>query len=656
MNAKHNLFAAVLAALAVLALPTAGTAEENRSAGVERIRLLPPSEGNPRNSEGDFIALRDGRVLFAYSHFTGGGSDHAAAHIAGRYSSDGGRTWTDEDVMIVPREGDFNVMSVSLLRLQDGSIALFYLRKNSLVDCRPMMRLSRDEGHTWSDPIVCIAEVGYNVLNNDRAVQLANGRIILPVALHNTPAQNKFDGRGIISCHFSDDQGRTWRQSKTAQQGEKLTLQEPGVVQLKDDRLMMFCRTTHGSQYVSYSSDWGDTWTPFEPSNIISPCSPATIERIPATGDLLLVWNNHDGVAAEYRGKRTPLNVAISTDEGKTWEKIKTLEDDPHGWYCYIAVDFVGDHVLLGHCAGDRRTGGLNSTQITRFSLEWLYDRAGAFSLSLELRTRCVDILKQGLATIRPDMPKDEFWPAIHAAEGLTLAGHGDMVLEKLAPLLTSETDAQKRCGIAREMVRAGDRAKAAVMLDILSQEDAYGHVHAAESLFKVGEIGDGAAMRRAVTQADNLPLRVMAAAALAKCGDAEGLAVLRAILADRDSTANRLAAWAIGQVGNSSDIALLQKNLPHIEAPQVRCFYEMALANLGDPAGRKALVESLASEDPGRRVYAANFAGEARVFEAAGRLTELLDDPVPDVRYRAAQSLVMLAQPTVPKRAESAQ
>ena len=33
------------------------------------------------------------------------------------------------------------------------------------------------------------------------------------------------------------------------------------------------------------------------------------------------------------------------------------------------------DQVLLGHCAGDRRTSGLNTTQITRFPLDWLYDR-----------------------------------------------------------------------------------------------------------------------------------------------------------------------------------------------------------------------------------------------------------------------------------------
>lgn len=614
-------------------------------AGVDRICLLPPGDGNPRNSEGDFIALKDGRILFVYSHFTGGGSDHAAAHLAGRYSSDGGRTWTKEDVVIVPREGGFNVMSVSLLRLQDGRIALFYLRKNSLVDCRPMMRVSRDEGQTWSEPVLCIDEVGYNVLNNDRAVQLSTGRIILPVALHNTPAQNKFDGRGVISCHFSDDQGRTWRQSKTAQQGEKLTLQEPGLVQLKDDRLMMFCRTTHGSQYVSYSTDWGDTWSPLEPSNIISPCSPATIERIPSTGDLLLVWNDHARIDASLRGKRTPLNAAISTDEGQTWKNVKTLEDDRNGWYCYIAADFVGDHVLLGHCAGDRRTGGLNATQITRIPVEWLYEPAETFSLGEELRGRCVEILKKGLADVRPDLPKEDFWPAIHAAEGLTLAGHGDVVIETLTPLLVSETDAQKRCGLARELVRAGDRAKAAVLLEILAMEDAYGHVHAAESLFKVGEVGDGASLRQAMAQTENLPLRVMASAALARGGNAKGLAVLREILADHNSPANRLAAWALAQTGNAWDIAQLHDNLPHAENPLIRCFHEMALANLGDPAGQAILVESLTSEDPTRRVFAANFAGEGRIIDAAGRLTALLDDPVADVRYRAAQSLLMLDQ-----------
>lgn len=341
--------------------------------GVEKITLLPPGPGNPRNSEGDFIELADGRILFIYSHFTGGGSDHASAHLASRVSADGGRTWSDEDAPVVDNEGGFNVMSVSLLRLHDGRIALFYLVKNSLDDCRPWMRLSDDEAKTWTDPTPCIDEIGYHVLNNDRAVQLDDGRLVLPVALHRN-TDGKFDGRGEISCYLSDDIGQTWHRSQASQQGDGLTLQEPGVVALEDGRLLMFCRTPHGSQYLSFSDDHGETWSEFEPSDIQSPQSPATIERIPGTDDLLLIWNNHEGIDESLKGRRTPFHVAVSDDEGRSWSRVKVLEDDPNGWYCYTALAFVDGHVLLGHCAGDRRESGLGTTQITRFPISWLYE------------------------------------------------------------------------------------------------------------------------------------------------------------------------------------------------------------------------------------------------------------------------------------------
>jgi len=345
---------------------------------VTRVRLLPPGKGNPRNSEGDFILLKDGRILFVYTHFTGGGGDHAKAHLASRESADGGGTWTQEDVVVIPNEGTWNIMSVSLLRLRSGRIALFYLLKNSLHDCRPVMRTSTDEARTWSLPVQVIGDTfpGYYVLNNDRVVQLRSGRLVVPVSRHSMPGQ-KWSGRGVQVCFLSDDDGATWRRSRTELAGKTanshVTLQEPGVVELKDGRLMMFMRTTAGCQYVSFSRDAGETWSPAQPSNIVSPCSPASIERIPVTGDLLLVWNDHAKVDAAHRGKRTPFNAAISRDEGKTWENVKTLEDDPEGWYCYTAIEFAGPRVLLGHCAGQRATGGLNLTQITLFPVAWLY-------------------------------------------------------------------------------------------------------------------------------------------------------------------------------------------------------------------------------------------------------------------------------------------
>ena len=345
----------------------------NQIDGKEIVLRLEPSKGNPRNSEGDFIQLKNGRILFIYTKFTGGSGDHAGAHLVSRFSDDNGKTWSKKDVEEVANEGAMNVMSVSLLRLKDGRIALFYLRKNSEIDCIPYMRISEDEAKTWGPPKKCIDEPGYYVMNNSRVVRLKSGRIILPVAQHNTPENRRFDN-GKISCYYSDDEGKTWNHSSLVPNPNDVKLQEPGIVELKNNRVMLFCRTDKGVQYISFSDDGCKSWMPIEPGNIKSPLSPASIKRIPKTGDLLLVWNN-SGVDENGRGKRTPFNVAISKDDGKTWIKTKTLEDDPDGWYCYTAIGFVGDDVLLGHCAGNRKShNGLETTQITRLSLNWIYD------------------------------------------------------------------------------------------------------------------------------------------------------------------------------------------------------------------------------------------------------------------------------------------
>lgn len=52
-----------------------------------------------------------------------------------RISLDGGLTWSAESGTVVPNEGGLNVMRASFLRLKDGSLALFYGRKNSQTDC-----------------------------------------------------------------------------------------------------------------------------------------------------------------------------------------------------------------------------------------------------------------------------------------------------------------------------------------------------------------------------------------------------------------------------------------------------------------------------------------------------------------------------------------
>lgn len=344
--------------------------------GKEIVLRLEPGPENPRNSEGDFITLKDGRIMFVYSRYFGSkGGDHSPAYLAARFSNDGGKTWTSEDLKVVEREGTMNVMSVSLLRLQNGKIALFYLKKNSETDCIPMVRFSNDEAKTWSDPVPCIADKkGYFVLNNNRVIQLKNGRILMAVNLYNI-TDGSILNKGSLWSYYSDDNGLTWKSGVEVPNPDKFLTQEPGIVELKNKDILMIIRSNPGVQCITYSKDKGVTWTAVKPSNIKSPVSPASIERIPSTGDLLLVWNNNGGEDPAIKGKRTPLTVAISKDEGKTWQKAKNVEDDPDGWYCYIAIHFVGKDVLLGHSAGNRPKGtGLAVTQITKLSLDWIYN------------------------------------------------------------------------------------------------------------------------------------------------------------------------------------------------------------------------------------------------------------------------------------------
>ena len=348
--------------------------------GVKIVLDLVPGVNNPRNSEGAFMPLTDGRILFAYSRYYGTSrSDNATADIAARYSCDKGATWTDKDEIIVKNHGGMNVMSVSLIRLHSGEIALFYLLKNSNSDCRPVMRRSFDEGKTWSEPTMCITdEIAYYVLNNDRVIQLKDGRILFAVSKHTFPG-GKFDGKGVVTTYSSDDNGKTWRRGKSmldvvSPSGRKYAAQEPGVVELKDGSVLLWIRTNAGSQFMSRSTDRGETWSAPQPSWLRAPLSPATIKRLP-TGDLLAVWNDHESRfdlkhKDGWDGKRTPLSAAISSDEGKTWHGAKMIESDPKGHFCYIAIQPLDDEtVLLGYCA----YRGLGHTRLVKVPLKWLY-------------------------------------------------------------------------------------------------------------------------------------------------------------------------------------------------------------------------------------------------------------------------------------------
>jgi len=257
-------------------------------------------------------------------------------------------------------------------------------------------------------------------------------------------------------------------------------------------------------------------------------------------------------------------------------------------------------------------------------------------------KEKCLAILREGLRS-------EEFWPAMHAAEALTLAGEPEEVIAFLTSMQDEVDDDQQRCGVARELVRAGAREHAEIMLEILRGEDPYAHTHAAESLYKVGWDGDASVLEKAFAESDDLRLRLMAAAALGKHTEGEGrdkaFALIRETLRNEsDPELYRVAAWILGRIGEPDDCRILRSRLDDAEDAMTRAYLHNSLAALGDEEGRRELRANLESDDPDIRTYAAVFAGDAGMSEAIPALIDLLDDEDLDVRVRAAQSLFVLS------------
>lgn len=338
-----------------------------------------PQSGNPRNSEGSFLPVSGSRLLFAYTSFSGEAArDYTPANISIVYSDDDGKTWSKPQTII--RASDYhamNVMSVSLLKMRNGDIGMFYLIRKSWYDMQIVLQRSSDEGKTWKGPVYCSIRDGYFVINNDRAVIVGASRIIVPAAEHKNYVD--MDGKVIIApaittFFMSDDDGQTWFETETPLLLDypvcRSGLQEPGVVQLGMDSLYGWARTDLGRQYEFYSYDQGLHWTAPAPSHFTSPLSPMSIKRL-SNSRWIAVWNpvpvNNIIKENKATGNRTPLVYALSND-GRHWQSPVVIESDPDHGYCYTAILEWKGIILLAYCAGSAADRGscLNRLRITR--------------------------------------------------------------------------------------------------------------------------------------------------------------------------------------------------------------------------------------------------------------------------------------------------
>ena len=325
---------------------------------------LAPSLTNNRNSEGSFITLKNGNILFVYTRYRGAGhGDECTADLYGMISSDGGESFGEPfSVFSCEDVGADNIMSVSLLRMANGDIGLFYLQKhNTEMFCLPYLTRSSDEGRTWHGHTKCVKNDGYYVLNNDRVIRLEGGRLLMALAKHSSgknPDGKRFFGEGAVYILASDDDGRTWdplaeniklpftvwNDRGAGKLWSSSSAMEPGLIQLENGLIWCYIRTTVGRQYEMFSEDNGQTWTVPSPSRFTSPSAPLCVKKL-SDNRLLAVWNpipkyngSKDVVDGVWTDGRKQLNLAILDQEAKNFQFSKVVEYDEGSGFCYTAI------------------------------------------------------------------------------------------------------------------------------------------------------------------------------------------------------------------------------------------------------------------------------------------------------------------------------
>lgn len=346
----------------------------------KQVHFLPTGDVVKRAGEGAFARLKDGRILYAYTEYIGSGNEDAdPARISGVFSSDEGETWGDHCVLMERRKEDKNIMSVSFMRMLNGDLGMFFLRKTGDACVLNLVR-SGDEGKTWGEPTVCTDEK-YYVVNNDRVIRLQNGNLLFPANLHPTPTTDI-----SVQCYFmSEDDGKSWyRLCEPLQHPDRTTtsgLQEGGVYEMPDGTLWGWARTRSGSQYSMYSKDGGASWTtPVGSELFTSPDAPMQVKDVgPYTIAIFNPKPRYYG-RVEFEpaetGKglwaRTPFVCLVSHDRGQTFPDGYFLETDPSNSYCYPAMLAGEDYFLVAYYHSNGSGMCLSSGKILKVSLSEL--------------------------------------------------------------------------------------------------------------------------------------------------------------------------------------------------------------------------------------------------------------------------------------------
>lgn len=218
-----------------------------------------------------------------------------------------------------------------LFKAPDGKIYLYFKVGKTIPDWQTYVKVSEDEGETWSDAEEMIkGDIGGRGPVRCKPIVLSNGTWL-------AGASNE---QGLWNTFFdrSEDNGETWEATSYVElDRDEITgkgIIQPTIWESTPGEVHALLRSTSGSICRTDSKDYGKTWSKVYKIDLPNPNSGIDVTKL-SDGTLLLIYNPTD----QNWGSRGKLSLALSFDNGNTWtKKLEVENSEEKAEFSYPAI------------------------------------------------------------------------------------------------------------------------------------------------------------------------------------------------------------------------------------------------------------------------------------------------------------------------------
>ncbi|MFH1743181.1 MAG: sialidase family protein [bacterium] len=315
---------------------------------IQVTRVFGPEHPGAYKHPASITELANGDLYIAY--YCGSGEYGTDTAVYGGRLKAGETQWSLPEIIAdTPDRSEGNPV---VWQAPDGLVWLFYVNRygDTWSSARVKGKISKDGAHTWSDSFMLTFEEG--TMARSQPIVLNNGDYLLPL-YHETGEDTEMTASDTCSFFMRyNPKEKTWTETNRIR--SPMGNLQAQVAQIDDDYLVCYIRrggnflpTNDGYLLRAESRDGGWTWSDAKQTKFLNPNSAVDFIKL-KNGHLLLVYNDN-------MNERTPLTIAVSTDNDKTYPYRRNIMEGDNTFAYPYAIQTRDEKIHVVYTTDNRK-------------------------------------------------------------------------------------------------------------------------------------------------------------------------------------------------------------------------------------------------------------------------------------------------------------